>query len=142
MESGVTHDIGQVCMGLHVRRAARRVTRVYDEALAPLELTIGQFSLLTILAGQDRWGMQPLADTLGTDRSSLTATLKPLERRGLVASQADALDGRVRHLVLTPVGSSLLEQAKPLWAEAQKRLLALIGDDDAAAVRSALARLT
>jgi len=142
MEIEVAQDIGQVCMGLHMRRAARRVTRVYDDALAPAGLTIGQFSLLTSLAGQARWGMQPLADTLGTDRTSLTATLKPLERRGLVASHADARDGRVRYLVLTPVGLSLLEQAKPLWADAQKHILNLIGDDDAATVRSVLARLT
>lgn len=142
MDSEGTRYIGQVCMGLHVRRAARRVTRVYDDALAPVDLTIGQFSLLTILAGQDRWRMQPLADALGTDRSSLTATLKPLERRGLVVSHPDELDGRVRYLVLTRVGLSFLEQAGPLWAAAQKRILTLIDAEDAAVVRTVLSRLT
>lgn len=142
MENAVARQIGEVCMGLHIRRAARRITRLYDEELAPVDLTIGQFSLLTMLAGQEKWGMQRLADVLGTDRSSLTATLKPLERRRLVASQADASDRRLRHLTLTPAGSQLLEQAEPLWRVAQRRTSDLIGSDDASLIRSALERLT
>jgi hypothetical protein len=94
MKAMAAKIIGDECMGLHVRRAARRITRMYDEALSAVDLTIGQFSLLTVLAGQERWAMQPLADVLGTDRSSLTAMLKPLERRELVTSEVDESDRR------------------------------------------------
>lgn len=128
-------------MGLHVRRAARRITRIYDDALAPVDLTIGQFSLLTVLAGRDRWGMQALADVLGTDRSSLTATLKPLERRQLIASHSDASDRRVRHLTLTASGSAALEQAAPLWRTAQQRTVDVLGKDDEPLLRLAFQRL-
>jgi DNA-binding MarR family transcriptional regulator len=142
METGFARDIGEECMGLHVRRAARRISRMYDDAFAPVDLTIGQFSLLTMLAGQDRWAMQPLADALGMDRSSLTAMLKPLERRQLVTSKTDDVDRRARHLTLTGTGSALLVQAEPLWRDAQQRVLALLGAENAAAVRASFASLT
>lgn len=128
-------------MGLHIRRAARRITRVYDEALAPVGLTIGQFSLLTLLAGKDVWGMQPLADALGADRTSLTANLKPLERRTLVETRSHAPDRRLRHLALTAAGRQLLAEAEPLWRDAQRRITAQLGEQDASRIRSTLARI-
>lgn len=111
--------IGSTCLCLHVRRAARRMARLYDEALRPIGLSNGQFSLLTMLAARDDWNMQDLADSLGTDRSSLTAALKPLQRRALVESRADTSDRRVRHLALTREGRSLLDDAMPLWRHVQ-----------------------
>jgi DNA-binding MarR family transcriptional regulator len=141
MKAAAAKKIGDECMGLHVRRAARRITRIYDEALGSVDLTIGQFSLLTVLSVQDRWSMQPLADVLGTDRSSLTAMLKPLERREFVASEADGSDRRARYIVLTPGGEAIVEKAEPLWRGAQDRVLALIGAENAAAARSAFAFL-
>jgi DNA-binding MarR family transcriptional regulator len=134
--------IGEVCMGLHLRRAARQIARTYDDALAPVDLTIGQFSLMTVLAGQESWGMQPLADVLGTDRSSLTATLKPLERRKLVESSNNSTDKRVRQLALTTAGMQLLEQALPLWDAAQAQTTKQLGVEDAAHMRNVLKRLT
>lgn len=100
--------MGTACLGLHIRRAARRLKRIYDESVVPVDLTIGQFSLLAMLDGREVWAMQPLADALGTDRSSLTAALKPLQRRGLVASSPDAIDKRLRFVSLTPQQSVLL----------------------------------
>ena len=141
MDKEAARDIGNVCMGLHIRRAARRITRVYDDALAPVGLTIGQFSLLTLLAGQENWGMQPLADVLGTDRTSLTASLKPLERRQLVETRSDASDRRLRHLALTPAGRQLLAEAEPFWNSAQRRISGLLGRRNASLVRSALERI-
>jgi DNA-binding MarR family transcriptional regulator len=142
MDALSARKIGEECMGLNIRRAARRMTRIYDEAFSSVDLTIGQFSLLTVLAGQERWAMQPLADVLGTDRSSLTAMLKPLERRALVASEPDALDRRARYLVLTQAGKAVLEQAEPLWRSAQHRIVTLVGTENAADLRATLARLT
>jgi DNA-binding MarR family transcriptional regulator len=137
----MAHEIGGRCMGLQVRRAARRLTRIYDDALMPLDVTIGQFSLLTLLAAQESWGMQALADALGTDRSSLTASLKPLERKRLVESRADKNDRRVRHLALTTAGMALLDGAEPLWREAQDKAERLLGNDAPAIIRSVFDRL-
>jgi DNA-binding MarR family transcriptional regulator len=129
-------------MGLHIRRAARRITRIFDEQLAPLDLSIGQFSLLSMLAGKEAWRMQPLADDLGTDRTSLTAMLKPLERRLLVISLPDERDGRTRLLAITDQGRRLFAQAIPLWLAAQDEVLATLGTGNAAEVRTILRRLT
>jgi DNA-binding MarR family transcriptional regulator len=123
-------------MGLHVRRAARRITRIFDEKLAAYDLSIGQFSLLSMLAAQEAWRMQPLADDLGTDRTSLTAMLKPLERRQLVMSLPDERDGRTRLLAITPEGRRLLEEAIPSWQAAQDQILATLGTGNAAEVRT------
>ncbi|UUL82938.1 MarR family winged helix-turn-helix transcriptional regulator [Sphingomonas qomolangmaensis] len=129
-------------MGLHIRRAARRLTRIYDDSLAPLDLTIGQFSLLAMLAGREVWAMQPLADALGTDRSSLTAALKPLERRGLVGSSPDATDRRLRFLSLTSQGIALMSDAEPLWRRAQEAAETLLGHEGAERLRQTLRTLS
>lgn len=141
MEQRTAREIGSACLGLHVRRTARRLTRIYDDALAPLNLTIGQFSIMTMLAARDAWGMQALADALGTDRSSLTAGLKPLERRQVVESQRDADDKRIRHLALTPHGSALLEDAEPMWRSAQEQVKALLSDEGTRAIRDVSQRI-
>lgn len=114
---------------------------MYDEALAPLELTNGQFSMMTMLAARDDWSMQPLADALGLDRSTLTAALKPLQRRGLVQMRAGSEDRRVRQLRLTPKGSALLGQAQAVWRAAQAKAEATLGGEDAQALRRMLERL-
>ncbi|HWA80412.1 MAG TPA: MarR family winged helix-turn-helix transcriptional regulator, partial [Acetobacteraceae bacterium] len=56
-----------------------------------------------------------VAALLGLDRTTLTANLKPLERRGLVSDAVDDADGRTRRLVLTQAGRSLLATAVPAW---------------------------
>jgi DNA-binding MarR family transcriptional regulator len=135
-------QIGMVCLGLHVRRAARRLTRIYDEALSSAGLTIGQFSLLTTLAVDHEWSMQSLADALGTDRTSLTASLKPLERKKLVRSAPHSFDKRVRRLELTPEGLHTLHMAKANWLVAQHTVEDILGTQDAALIRSAFSKLS
>src|SRR5579885_397307 len=88
----------RACLCLDLQRAARAVARRFDTAFRPLDLTNGQFSLLLAL----RWGgantMGRLAALLAMDRTTLTAALKPLERRGLVDVAVDAADRRSRRL--------------------------------------------
>lgn len=141
MDSLAARRIGSICFGLHLRRAARRASRRYDAALAPAQLTIGQFSLLAMLGAQERWAIAPLANVLGTDRTSLTANLKPLERRGLVASVGDAGDRRLRYLALTSAGAAALEHAEPLWRAAQDAIAAELGSGDAAGLRDTLNKI-
>src|ERR1700678_4330874 len=72
------------CLCLHMQRAARALARRFDEALRPFGLTNGQFSLLMSLNRPEPPSMGPVASLLAMDRTTLTAALKPLERRGLV----------------------------------------------------------
>ncbi|MGB6728771.1 MAG: MarR family transcriptional regulator, partial [Terracidiphilus sp.] len=92
------------CICLHVQRAARALARRFDEAFRPLDLTNGQFSLLMSLNRPEPPHMGSVADLLAMDRTTLTAALKPLERRGLVHVAKDQEDRRSRILILTVKG--------------------------------------
>src|SRR5580698_7340871 len=96
------------CLCLHVQRAARALARRFDEALRPLGLSNGQFSLMMSLNRPKAPSMGSVASLLAMDRTTLTAALKPLERRGLVEITADPADRRSRLMTLTPTGRSLL----------------------------------
>lgn len=124
--------VAESCLCLSLQRATRVVARRYDEALRPLGLTNGQFSLLMSLNRQAPPTVGELAAELAMDRTTLTAALKPLERDGFVISLADRDDARRRVLTLTPAGRTLLQQALPLWREVQRRTAAgLAGEADA-----------
>ena len=110
------------CLCLHVQRAARATARRFDEAFRPLELTNGQFSLLMSLNRPEPPPMGPVAELLAMDRTTLTAALKPLERRGLVRVQKDPGDRRNRALILTAKGKNLLARATPIWKRTHSEL--------------------
>ncbi len=95
------------------------MARRYDEALRPLGLTNGQFSLMMSLNRPEPPTMGQVSYVLAMDRTTVTANLKPLERRGLVAITVDAADKRSRRMSLTPAGRKLLAEAYPLWEQAQ-----------------------
>ncbi|MBI2254780.1 MAG: winged helix-turn-helix transcriptional regulator [Proteobacteria bacterium] len=103
------------CLCLHVQRAARALARRFDVALQPVGLTNGQFSLLMSLNRPQPAGMGSVAQLLAMDRTTLTAALKPLERRGLLKISVDPADKRGRLLTLTPAGRKILGQALPIW---------------------------
>jgi len=103
------------CLCLHVQRAARALGRRFDEELRPFDLTNGQFSLLMSLNRPEPPPMGPVASLLAMDRTTLTAALKPLERRGLLRIKSDPKDGRSRILILTDKGRDLLARALPVW---------------------------
>lgn len=111
----ITHKVRDTCICLHVQRAARALARRFDEALRPLGLTNGQFSMMMSLNRPDAARMSEVTDLLAMDRTTLTAALKPLERRGLVEILVDPDDRRSRRLTLTPAGRKLLLAAVPIW---------------------------
>ncbi len=130
------------CLCLHVQRAARRLARHFDEALRPVGLTNGQFSLLMALNRPEPPVMAPVAALLAMDRTTLTANLKPLERRGLVETRVDAADRRGRRLALTAEGRALLAAAVPLWDAAHAQAERLLPGGDADRLRADLRALS
>ena len=118
------------CLCLHTQRAARALARRFDRVLSPLGLTNGQFSLMMALNRPEPAGMGPVAALLGMDRTTLTAALKSLERRGLVATASHPDDRRSRLLSLTPQGHTLLAQAVPIWQETHAEVDRLLGEAD------------
>jgi DNA-binding MarR family transcriptional regulator len=107
--------VRDACLCLHVQRAARALARRFDDGLRPLGLTNGQFSLLMSLNRPVPPGIGDVASLLSMDRTTLTAALKPLKRRGLVRVKADAEDRRGRRMLLTARGKTLLASAVPVW---------------------------
>jgi len=120
------------CTNMHVRKASRRVTQLYDQQLAPVGLTSGQFSLLSRLYGAQIEGraalaLGALAELQAMDPTTLNRNLKPLLAAGLVADGRDANDRRVRTVALTSAGRRRLLEAVPYWRKAQARMSATLG---------------
>jgi DNA-binding MarR family transcriptional regulator len=124
------HHIRDTCLCLHVQRAARAVARRFDEALRPHGLTNGQFSLLTALNRPAPPPMGAVAALLAMDRTTLTANLKPLERRRLVKVAVDRRDRRNRVVTLTAAGRKLLTDACPAWRKTQDHLEPMVQGAD------------
>jgi DNA-binding MarR family transcriptional regulator len=110
-----TVKVRDTCLCLHLQRAARAVARHFDELMRPAGLTSGQFSILMSLNRPEPPTIRSVAELLAMDRTTLTANLKPLERRRLVRIRVDAADRRTRRLVLTAAGRRHLIAALPAW---------------------------
>jgi len=139
----ITHYVRDTCLCLHLQRAARAAARRFDEALRPLGLTSGQFSLLMSLNRVQAPSIGEVSSLLAMDRTTLTANLKPMERRGLIEVTVGDADKRSRRLALTSAGRALLVAAVPVWQwehAAVERLLAGSSPDRLRADLRALSR--
>jgi DNA-binding MarR family transcriptional regulator len=137
-----TLQVRDTCLCLHLQRAARATARRFDDALRPVGLTNGQFSLLMSLNRPEPPTIGSISVFLAMDRTTLTANLKPLERRGLIKVTIDADDRRSRRLTLTPAGHAVLHAALPLWKRAHKADRKLLGDGDPERLRAELRALS
>jgi DNA-binding MarR family transcriptional regulator len=114
------------CLCTKLRRAARSVTRVYDDALRELGLNVAQYSLLSHLQRLEQPSISNLAEAMGLDRSTLGRNLKVLENDGLV-QMGEGSDLRSRQVQLTAAGVSRLERGARAWQEAQAQLALRLG---------------
>src|SRR6476659_940878 len=123
----VTLMVRDACLCLQTQRAARALARRFDEAFRPLGLTNGQFSLLMSLNRPEPPTLGSVASLLAMDRTTLTAALKPLERRRLLKVSVDKEDRRSRRLALTPAGRALLIRAYPIWKDTHGQIERQVG---------------
>ena len=137
-----THLVRDACLCLHVQRAARALSRRFDNAFRPLGLTNGQFSLMMSLNRPDPPAMSAVANFLTMDRTTLTAALKPLQRRGLIHVAADPSDRRSRLLSLTPKGRKLLRRAVPIWTRTHRALESRLPSSNSNSLRRSLVSLS
>lgn len=136
-----TLHVRDKCLCLHLQRAARATARMFDEALRPIGITSGQFSLLMSLNRPAPPLMGEIAAFLAMDRTTLTAMLKPLQRRGLLEARTDEADRRGKRLVLLPEGHALLARAVPVWARTEEQIEALLIGSDPERLRQDLVML-
>jgi len=126
----VTLQVKNACLCLHVQRAARSLARLFDEAFRPVGLTNGQFSMLMSLNRPVPARMREVAALLAMDRTTLTAALKTLERRGSISILTDPDDRRGKLLTLTDEGRATLVRALPIWRDTHAALERGIDDPD------------
>lgn len=115
------------CACANLRRAARAVTRLYDQELRRTGLSVTQFTLLQALALAGELSQGRLGDMLAVDSTTLTRTLANLRASGWVSDRSGA-DRRVRLIALTAPGRRQLEWSTPSWERAQERLRRILGD--------------
>jgi DNA-binding MarR family transcriptional regulator len=126
------------CTCSRLRKVTRRVSQIYDRSLEPSGLTVTQYALLAHLAAFDGISIGALADKMVMDPTSLTRTLRPLERQGLIVLKPNRNDRRMRSLHLTSAGRRAFEQAKPAWARTQRFIESVIGELETPALHAAL----
>jgi len=134
--------VRDTCLCLHAQRAARALARHFDDVLRPAGITSGQFSLLMSLNRPEPPSLGSVAQLLAMDRTTLTANLKPLERRGLVKVAIDKDDRRSRRLALTAEGKAVLAEAFPIWKGTHAAIEKKIAESGPDLVRAALLALS
>jgi DNA-binding MarR family transcriptional regulator len=136
----IAHQVPMTCMGLHVRRASRIMTQRYDAAFRPVGLAPTQFTLLVAIHLLEPVAITQLAQELFTDQTTITRNIKLLEQRGLVAINPGE-DRRIKLASLTVEGQALLEQALPLWEQAQSEVKQHFGEEKWQTLLSLLAEV-
>ena len=129
------------CTCLRLRKAARRVSQIYDQHLEPFGLTVTQYGLLGHIKTHDGIGLGALAHILVMDASTLTRNIRPLVKRGLVVLAAHPSDRRNRNLHLTDAGRAEFAAARPGWLAAQQEIASALGTNDGDLLASVIDRM-
>ena len=114
------------CVCNTLRMVTRVVTQLYDDCLRPSALRVTQFSILSVIASRGAASLKQVEDELAIDQTTLTRSLSLLERDGVI-ERASHPDGRIKAMRLTARGRRALEVARPLWAQAQGKVLRGLG---------------
>jgi DNA-binding MarR family transcriptional regulator len=138
MVEGAPSEVANRCHCTTLRKASRRISQLYDTALAPSGLKTTQRALLAEISRSEPSTVGALADALVMDAGGLAHTLKPLVRDGLVAIGVDPQDRRNRLIRLTPRGRTRLKQSDELWETAQKSFEKGFGGTKSQALRKAI----
>ncbi|WP_298958509.1 MarR family winged helix-turn-helix transcriptional regulator [uncultured Roseibium sp.] len=134
-------DDFSLCVVNNARKAARAVSRHYDRLARTVGMTAGQFSVLVAIRQTQEETTGQLADRLSMERTTLVRNVALLERKGLVAS-GPVHKGRGKTYLLTTRGSQLLDQALPLWRQAQRDVETLLGKENFTKTIDALKQLS
>ncbi len=136
------HDPGRLspCVCSTLRMVSRAVTQLYDDVLRPSGLRVTQFSILATIARMGEANLRQLEDTLAIDQTTLTRSLKLLERESVIG-RVPHPDGRIKVMRVTAKGRRALEVARPLWAHAQDKVLREVGTKAWADARRRLAHV-
>lgn len=130
------------CVVQNLRRASRLVSRRYEDALRPVNLTSSQFTILQSLSGRKGLPHGVMADVLGFEQTTLSRLLKPLIKRELVRLEPNPNDKRGRMVILTAQGENTFAKAKTLWQTEHDKSLNQVDDHDWETVKRILHTLS
>lgn len=133
-----TRPSPEQCNCFALRSAARHITQLYDQLLAPVGLRVTQFSILARLKLMGPMTINALAEAMITDRTTLGRNIQPLERDGLIKIETTEFDRRAKELHLTKAGEKRLQAGFAAWSQAQARFEARFGVKRAADLRASL----
>lgn len=129
------------CTAMSLRRAARRVSQLYDSKLEPARLNLTQYVILATLNHFENLSINDLAAQLGMDRTTIGKSLRPLRRNGLIKVMTSDEDARSRAIVLMDKGLATLRAATPLWRKAHRELERTTGKGGSHSLRTSLVRI-
>ncbi|MEQ8508114.1 MAG: MarR family winged helix-turn-helix transcriptional regulator [Rhodospirillaceae bacterium] len=119
----------EVCLCFHTRKASRAITQIFDKLLAPTGLKATQLSLLMVVNSRGPIRIGELSDALVSDSTTLSRTIKPLLKSGFISQSPSSEDGRIKLIELTAEGAVALDQALPLWQQAQSLVAKKLGGE-------------
>ena len=116
------------CVSFNLRLVTRAVTQFFDAEMRRHGIRPNQCSILAAVISKESWSMADLSDVLGMDRTTLIRNLRPLQRDGLVLTEAAGQGGRVE-VSITSLGREKLQEARPAWLAAQQAVVKTLGAD-------------
>jgi len=134
-------DVPSRCNCARLRRAARSVTRFYDQCLAPAGIGANQFTILGYLKHRGPLRMAVLGELLAMDRTTIGHNLRPLEREGFLSIAVDSDDRRARLVTITQAGIAKIAEARAHWDAAQDSFESTFGPEESARLRLTLDRV-
>jgi DNA-binding MarR family transcriptional regulator len=128
-EASLIYAVGRVHQFVRREMAAR---------LAPYQLTVQEYTALSVLRARPGLSNAQLARRSLVTPQSMLEILAKLERRGLVAREVDPHHGRIRRAVPTEAGITLLARADPGVESVQDEVLAGVPSGQRAALEAAM----
>ncbi|MFT7686629.1 MAG: DNA-binding MarR family transcriptional regulator [Candidatus Azotimanducaceae bacterium] len=130
-KNATTIQIDQIspehCVSSNLHKAARAITKVYEDAIRPSGIRRSQFTILALLYRLDSVRLSVLSDRLVIDRTTLSRNLKPLQSLGLIIVKPSADDARAKDICLSKNGKLKYKEALKLWSKAQKLVIKKYG---------------
>jgi len=128
------------CQCYKLRKAARIVTRIYNDALRPVGIKANQCTTLIAVSLMGPVSITNIADNLGMERTTVTRNLAPLVKAGFIKIESG--HGRTRNVLITPKGKAIIKKAKPVWADAQRQVIETISEPELASFNNTLGRFS
>jgi DNA-binding MarR family transcriptional regulator len=128
--SQLARQMAEECPALRVRQASRVLAKLYDDELAPFGLHSSQLPVLAAVAlfGDSGATMSKLAQAVLMDRTTLTRSILPLERAGLLRVARSPEDARTKVVVITRAGERMIESIFPVWERVFTRIKKTLGE--------------